>query len=241
MRVSRVYVDLALQVGSSVALPEAAAHYVRSVLRLKTEQTIILFDGSGDDFSCVLQEVSRKQVRVSIQSGTARDAESPLQIHLGLGISRGDRMDWSVQKAVELGVTQISPLFTERCVSRMDEDKKQQRSQHWQQIIHHAAEQSGRSRLPSLNKPQTLHDWLTQAHGMRVLLDPLAEQSWRDLPHPDAMLTVLIGPEGGLAEQERASALAQGFIAVRMGPRILRTETAVIAALSAVQSIWGDA
>ncbi|CAG0961631.1 partial Ribosomal RNA small subunit methyltransferase E, partial [Anaerolineae bacterium] len=216
------------------------AHYVRSVLRLKQQQSIVLFNGHGGEYLSRFSEVSRKAVRVEVEQYIDRDVESPLAVVLGLGISRGDRMDWSVQKAVELGVTQLTPLITERCVIKLNDDKKQQRLQHWQAIIHHAAEQSGRTRSPVITEIADLSDWIVQQQGVCVFLDPYAEQSLADLQPANNQITLLSGPEGGFSEQERQIAKAAGFIPVRMGARILRTETAVLSALTAVQTLWGD-
>lgn len=240
MRVSRLYVSASLIVGGRIELDDDAAHYVRTVLRLKQDQTILLFNGQGGEYLCRFSEVSRKTVRVEIEEFMARDVESPLAVTLGLGISRGDRMDWAVQKAVELGVTQLTPLVTERCVIKFNDDKKQQRLQHWQGIIQHAAEQSGRTRLPTLDEIAGLTDWASQQQDLRVFLDPYAEQSLADLHPENNRVTLLSGPEGGFSDQERQIARAAGFVPVRMGARILRTETAVLAALTAVQTLWGD-
>lgn len=240
MRVSRLYVNAPLNVGSRVELDDDAAHYVRSVLRLKQDQHIVLFNGGGGEYVSRFSEVSRKCVRVEIESFTQRDVESPLQVHLGMGISRGDRMDWAVQKAVELGVAKLTPLLTERCVTKLNDEKKTQRLQHWQHIVQHAAEQSGRTRLPEMNDIIDISDWLNQQQGLRVFLDPYAEYSLADLQPQNQRVTLLSGPEGGFSEQERQLAKAAGFIPVRMGARILRTETAVLSALAAVQTLWGD-
>lgn len=240
MRVSRLYVDTPLNTGGRLALDEDAAHYVRSVLRLKQDQEIVLFNGRGGEYLGRFSEVSRKSVRLAIESFSPRDVESPLQITLGMGISRGDRMDWAVQKAVELGVAQLTPLLTERCVTKLNDDKRQQRLQHWQHIVQHAAEQSGRTRLPNLGEIAGLPDWVSRQQGLRVFLDPHAEQTLADLTPPDQHVTLLSGPEGGFSDQERQFAKAAGFVPVRLGARILRTETAVLAALTAVQTLWGD-
>ncbi len=240
MRVSRLYISASLNLGSRIELDDDAAHYVRTVLRLKQDQTIVLFNGQGGEYLGRFSEVSRKTVRVEIEKFIARDVESPLAVTLGIGISRGDRMDWAVQKAVELGVTQLTPLVTERCVIKFNDDKKQQRLQHWWGIIQHAAEQSGRTRLPELSEIADLQDWVSQQEGLKVFLDPYAEQSLADLRPENNRVTLLSGPEGGFSEQERQIAKATGFIPVRMGARILRTETAVLAALTAVQTLWGD-
>lgn len=240
MRVSRLYVDAALNVGARLELDESAAHYVRSVLRLRQDQSVVLFNGRGGEYQCRFSEVSRKTVRVEIESVIERDVESPLTVTLGLGISRGDRMDWAVQKAVELGVAHIAPLVTERCVIKFNDDKKQQRLQHWQHIVQHAAEQSGRTRLPTLSDIGELSDWAMQQQDLRVFLDPHAAQALSDLQPTVGRITLLSGPEGGFSDRERHVAQLAGFVPVRMGPRVLRTETAVLTALTAVQTLWGD-
>lgn len=240
MRVSRLYVDAPLNVGARIELDDDAAHYVRTVLRLKTGDAIVLFNGRGGEYPSRFSEVSRKNVRVEIEHFNSRDVESPLQVNLGMGISRGDRMDWAVQKTVELGVAELTPLFTERCVTKLTEEKKQQRWLHWLHILQHAAEQTGRTRLPVLGEINQLYDWLDKPKGLRVFLDPYATQSLADLQPIDQQITLLSGPEGGFSDVEREIAVAAGFVPVRMGPRILRTETAVISALSAVQTLWGD-
>lgn len=240
MRVSRLFVSQSLKVGDHIELDDDAAHYLRSVLRLKPQQTIIVFNGSGGEYSGQLSEVSRKTVRIAIEQFFDRDVESSLTINLGLGISRGDRMDWAVQKAVELGATELTPLMTERCVIKFDADKKQQRLQHWRHIVQHATEQSGRTRLPTLQPIITIGDWLASQSGLRIFLDPYAAASLADLQPQDGRVTLLTGPEGGFSEAERQQARQIGFIPVRLGARILRTETAALSALTAVQTLWGD-
>jgi 16S rRNA (uracil1498-N3)-methyltransferase len=240
MRVSRLYVDLPLELNEQVELDDDSGHYVRTVLRLKKDDAVILFNGNGGEYVCVLAEVSRKTVLVSVKSWTDRSVESPLQVILGLGISRGDRMDLSVQKAVELGTCCITPLMTERCVVQFKGDKKPQRLQHWQKIAQHAAEQSGRTVLPELTEITALQNWVSHQQGLKVFLDPYAEKSLSELQPDDMKVTLLTGPEGGFSDQERSIAKAAGFIPVRLGSRILRTETATIAALAAVQMLWGD-
>ncbi|PPD33254.1 MAG: 16S rRNA (uracil(1498)-N(3))-methyltransferase [Methylomonas sp.] len=240
MRVARLYVSTSLNVGGRLELDDDAAHYVRSVLRLKQDQSIMLFNGQGGEYLGRFSEVSRKQVRVEIDSFSPRDVESTLWVTLGMGISRGDRMDWAVQKAVELGVNQLTPLLTERCVTKLNHDKKQQRLHHWQHIAQHAAEQSGRTRLTEMADIAELTDWVPLQQGLRVFLDPYAECSLADLQPDNQRVTLLSGPEGGFSEQERQCAQLAGFVPVRMGARILRTETAVLSALTAVQTLWGD-
>jgi len=240
MRISRLYVNDALTSGKKIELTNESAHYLRSVLRLKKGQDIMLFNGPGGEYLCRLQEVSRKRVWGNILNYVERNVESRLTIRLGLGISRGDRMDWSIQKSVELGVNRITPILTARCIVKYNEDKKQQRLNHWRSIAQHATEQSGRTLLPTITEIDRLPDWITVQRGSKVFLDPYAKCSLADL-HPDNdQITLLSGPEGGFTEQERDTAKLNGFIPVRLGQRILRTETAALAALSAVQMLWGD-
>jgi 16S rRNA (uracil1498-N3)-methyltransferase len=240
MRVSRLYVPLPLTPNEQVELNEDAGHYVRTVLRLKKDDGIILFNGKGGEYVGVLSEVSRKSVLVAVKSWSDRSVESPLHITLGLGISRGDRMDWSVQKAVELGVNKITPIMTERCVVQLKGEKKPQRLQHWQKIVQHAAEQSGRTVLPELGEIAAIQNWVGQQHGLKLFLDPYAESLLTQLQPSNMQVTLLTGPEGGFTDQERNIAKAAGFISVRLGSRILRTETAAIGAIAAVQMLWGD-
>ena len=240
MRVSRLYVPLHLVPNKQVELDDDSGHYVRTVLRLKKDDAIILFNSKGGEYVCVLSEISRKAVLVSVKSWSDRSVESPLQVTLGLGISRGDRMDLSVQKAVELGANCITPLLTDRCVVQFKGEKKPQRLLHWQKIVQHAAEQSGRTVLPELAEIAALQNWVGNQHGLKVFLDPYAECSLVQLQPDDMKVTLLTGPEGGFTDQERNLAKVAGFIPVRLGSRILRTETAAIAALAAVQMLWGD-
>lgn len=240
MRVSRLYIPQPLQVGGSVQLDETRAHYLRSVLRLKQDHEVILFNGMGDEYFCRLDEVSRKTVSARVESRIERNVETPLKVILGIGVSRGDRMDWAIQKAVELGVASLTPLVTERCVIKFDEDKKQQRQAHWRGIIQHAAEQSGRTILPELADLADLPKWASEQTGLRLFLDPYADFSLADLRPEGETVTLLSGPEGGFSEAERESAESAGFIPAKLGGRILRTETAVLAALAAVQALWGD-
>ncbi|MFK5947497.1 MAG: 16S rRNA (uracil(1498)-N(3))-methyltransferase [Methylococcales bacterium] len=240
MRISRLYTPDILNTGQKLELKDDNAHYVRTVLRLKKDQAITLFNSRGGEFLSVINEVSRKRVEVSIVEAIDRTAESPLSVTLGLGISRGDRMDWAVQKAVELGVNNITPLITERCVVKFKAEKKQQRLQHWKKIAQHAAEQSGRTILPKFNEVSSIEGWVKEQKGLKVFLDPYAEQSFINLKPNRQSVTLLSGPEGGFSAQEKELAIDAGFTPVRLGNRVLRTETAVLAALSAVQMLWGD-
>jgi 16S rRNA (uracil1498-N3)-methyltransferase len=240
MRVSRLYTSADLALGKQLELDDENGHYVRTVLRLKKEAEIILFNGKGGEYLCTVIEVTRKAVMISINKWLDRSVESPLRVTLGLGISRGDRMDLSVQKAVELGVNFITPLLTERCVVQFKGEKKPQRLLHWQKIVQHAAEQSGRTTLPNLIEIEHLQQWVDKQQGLKVFLDPYAELTLADITPIDNQVALLTGPEGGFSNKERDIAKAAGFIPVRMGSRILRTETASLAALAAVQMLWGD-
>jgi len=248
MRVSRLYTPAPLVTGKLIELDDDNGHYVRTVLRLKKDAEVILFNGQGGEFLCTVSEVSRKAVLIAVEQWIERSVESPLQVILGLGISRGDRMDLTVQKAVELGVNQITPLLTERCLVQFKSEKKPQRLLHWQKIVQHAAEQSGRTALPVLLEVEQLQNWAGKQQGLKVFLDPYAETTLTELkpetmkacPERSRRVTLLTGPEGGFSDQERELAKASGFIPVRLGARILRTETASIAALAAVQLLWGD-
>lgn len=240
MRISRLYTPMQLAAGKLIELDDDSGHYVRTVLRLKKDNQIILFNGQGGEYLCTVAEAGRKTVLISVGQMDDRTVESPLQVTLGLGISRGDRMDLTVQKAVELGVNRITPLLTERCVVQFKGEKKPQRLLHWQKIVQHAAEQSGRTRLPELLEIESLENWLGSQQGLKVLLDPYAVTTLSDLKTETMKVTLLTGPEGGFSNQERELAKASGFIPVRLGARILRTETASLAALSAIQLLWGD-
>ncbi|MGZ8095355.1 MAG: 16S rRNA (uracil(1498)-N(3))-methyltransferase [Methylosarcina sp.] len=240
MRISRLYVPFPLSVGLHIELDDDSAHYVKTVLRLKKDAELLLFNGEGGEFLSVLREVSRSRVLIHVDRWVDRSVESSLQVFLGLGISRGDRMDWSVQKAVELGVNRITPIQTERCLVQFKSEKKPQRLLHWQKIVQHATEQSGRTHLPELQPIATIHEWLDHQQGLKVFLDPYATTSLADLSPEQSRVTLLTGPEGGFADHERTRAEAAGFIPVRLGARILRTETASLAALAAVQMLWGD-
>ncbi len=241
MRVSRLYVVNELASGQSITLQEEAAHYLRTVLRLKKGQELVLFNGRGGEFSSVLVEVSKKKVIAAVQEYSERTAESVLSVALGVGISRGDRMDWAMQKAVELGAVRITPLQMERCLVKFTgDDKKQLRLQHWRHIVQHAAEQSGRTRLAEIDGIESLPGWVARQEGLKLFCDPSAERSLADVQPENNMVTLLSGPEGGFTARERESAQEAGFVPIRLGPRILRTETAVLTALSAVQTLWGD-
>lgn len=239
MRLSRFFVTLPLSLGSH-SLPEATAHYISRVLRLSEGAAVQLFDGSGREFLGHLSQINKKHVQVVLTQELLGVPESPLDIHLGQGLSRGERMDWVIQKATELGVAQITPLFTERSEVRLNPERTEKRLAHWQQIAISACEQCGRSRLPQINAPQPVTQWLSaQQAEVRLVLQPATQPL--ELTTSPCSLALLVGPEGGLSEMEIAQAQALHFQAWQLGPRILRTETAPVAALAIAQHLWGDA
>ena len=238
MRLSRFFVDQPLSLGQH-ELPEAQAHYIGRVLRLAVGDAVQLFDGSGQEFLGQLSEVGKKSVRVELTEQFDGQAESLLRVHLGQGLSRGERMDWAIQKATELGVAVITPVVSERCEVLLKDERADKRLSHLRQIAISACEQCGRSVRPVIHPPLLLSDWLRQTEAdLKLVLHPVAEPL-SSHPKP-ASLAFLIGPEGGLSETEVDQAKAAGFHAARLGPRVLRTETAPVVALSVAQQLWGD-
>ena len=218
----------------------ATQHVVRA-LRLKPGALLMLFNGAGGEYAAILQPTSGATAKVLVGDFIARDAESPLTVTLAQAISRGERMDYAIQKAVELGVSHIQPLVTEFCVVKIHQERVDKRLAHWQGIIISACEQCGRTRVPTIGAPAPYPSWLAGcASAVKLVLDPYAAQGLSHLPPPAGDITLLIGPEGGLSDTELAQAQHAGFIPVRLGARMLRTETAPVAALAAVQTLWGD-
>jgi 16S rRNA (uracil1498-N3)-methyltransferase len=243
MRTIRVFHSEPLKGKERVALDAAAAKHLLTVLRLKPGAEFVLFDGSGFEYGVVLELADKKQALVKILKIHGPVVESPLHVTLVQGVSRGERMDYTVQKAVELGVTAIVPVLTGRSVVKLDEAGAEKKRGHWQAVATSACEQSGRVRVPDVALPEPLINYLgkQREHGLRLLLDPLAESGLEGFGRPsDAKVSLLVGPEGGLSDQEIALAAQAGFKAMRLGPRILRTETAALVALSLLQSSWGD-
>ncbi|MDY6978488.1 MAG: 16S rRNA (uracil(1498)-N(3))-methyltransferase [Pseudomonadota bacterium] len=240
MRIPRLYQDCPLAVGASIELDETAVRHAIQVLRLKPDDRLILFNGDGHNYPARLTAISKKQATARIEDATAADNESPLQTHLALGIAKGERMDYALQKAVELGINRLTPLLTKRCVVQLDEKREQKRRQHWQGIIRGACEQSGRARLPQLDPVMSYSEFLdTPLTGQRMILDPRSDRSLSDCTRPQQLI-LMIGPEGGFTQTEREMAYQHDATGIRLGPRILRTETAVVAGLTAAQALWGD-
>lgn len=242
MHTPRIYQEEELEVGQSITLDRNAANHVSRVLRMKRGDQLILFNGRGGEYNATLEKVDRNATCAHIDTYSSRITESPLSITLLQGISRGERMDYTIQKAVELGVAEIIPLFTERCTVQLKDDRVIKKLHHWRGVAISACEQSGRTRIPAIRTPLSLQQYL-QEHpttGTALLLDPGATQGFTSLAHPDSRVTLLIGPEGGLSHGEIEHARQAGFLGVRLGPRILRTETAALVACTALQTLWGD-
>lgn len=232
-----------LTIGQTTALSEnAAAHAIR-VMRLKAGDTLILFSGDGFDYQCALTDIEKKAAYAEVQSRTAVSNESPLNIRLLQGISSGDRMDYTIQKAVELGITEIFPLMTDRSVTKLSGDRAGKRVEHWQGVAIAACEQSGRAVIPPVHAPVTLAQWLgqheTQA-SLNILLNPVGAKRLAQIDKPSCHIHMLIGPEGGLSPGEIALASQNNFQSIVLGPRILRTETAAVTAIASMQTLWGD-
>jgi 16S rRNA (uracil1498-N3)-methyltransferase len=238
-----VYVDAPLAAGERVILEGNAASHVSRVLRLRVGEALTLFNGAGGEYAASIDAARGGRLTVAVGEPRAVERESPLTLTLAQGVSRGERMDLVVQKATELGVSGIVPLFTERSVVRLGAQQAERKLNHWRAIAIAACEQSGRNRLPKVAPPLSLADLLRSGadrEGGRLLLSPGATSRLDALPHPATSVTVLIGPEGGLTDAEQEAAVAAGFLPVRLGPRVLRTETAAIAALTWLQTRFGD-
>lgn len=241
MRLTRLYVEAALHAGIDLQLPVETGHYLVSVLRAKVGQAVILFNNTGIEAQAVLQSIDRKTVRVSVNEVLIVERESPLNIHLAIGISRGERMDFVLQKSTELGVSSITPLLCERSEVKLQGERQEKKQQHWQKVIISACEQSGRTRLPNFNAPAMLENCLASDNSEQRLV--LHHRSNGHLPAHNcapASVLLLIGPEGGLSENEIVQAEQAGCVPWTLGPRVLRTETAPLTALSILQYQWGD-
>lgn len=243
MRIPRIYQTSMVpwQLGAEIELDPEAAHHVGRVLRMSAGQPIELFNGDGHNYAATITTIAKRGISVKIVEVAPNPTESPLQVHLAQGISRGERMDFVLQKSVELGVYEITPLFTERCTVKLSGERLLKKQQQWQRIVISACEQSGRSFVPKVNLPLSMQQWLAQLpKGLRLTLDPYATEPLQQLTEHPKQLTLLIGPEGGLTEDEVALASAHHFLPVHLGPRVLRTETAALTALSVIQYQFGD-
>lgn len=241
MPISRFYCPHRLGPGQILDLPPEAAHHAAKVLRMETGQEVTLFNGEGGEYRAVITHLGKKGVTVKITAFHPCEIESPLEITLAQAVSSGDRMDFTLQKAVELGIRHIQPLLSERCVVKLSGERAERRVQHWQNVVTSACEQCGRNHVPQVAPILSLPNWLGQKPtGVSLLLSPVAEHSLASLPRPEGPVILLIGPEGGLSPNEIHMAQTTGFAPARLGPRVLRTETAALAALAAMQALWGD-
>ncbi|MBT5231698.1 MAG: 16S rRNA (uracil(1498)-N(3))-methyltransferase [Methylococcales bacterium] len=237
MRVTRLYIDATLDVGQCIALNQASSHYLTTVLRAKQNHNITLFNGQGGEYDGTITTLHKRTSMISINGFTDISRESNCPVTLLQGISRQDRMDFSIQKATELGVQQIIPVFCQRSQKLTNPEKKHD---HWQGIIISACEQSGRTQLPLLRPPQTLSETLQQPYDLGLFLDTTSTTPWHQITPKGINIATLIGPEGGFTEEEQGLIKEQQFQAISLGPRILRTETAALAAITLVMHTWGD-
>jgi 16S rRNA (uracil1498-N3)-methyltransferase len=237
----RVYVDLDLREGETVALPEGAYQHLVVVLRRVRDDPVILFNGRGGEYAVTIDSLAKKTVTVRVREFRDVQRESPLDVTLAQAVSKGERMDFTIQKAVELGVTSIQPLVTDHVVVRLNEERWLRKQEHWQSIAVSACEQSGRTRVPRVAAVVDLRDWLNAvpANAVKLVLAPGVAPSAKLKPAGQPIV-LLVGPEGGLSEMEMKLADLSGFTSLSLGPRVLRTETAGMVALATIQSVWGD-
>lgn len=239
----RIFQPFSLMSGKRFLLNSAASHHVAGVLRARLGDTLVLFNGEGGEYPATIIHIEHKQVEVELGIHSLREVESPLKLHLGQGISRGEKMDFTLQKAVELGVNAVTPLVTERCNVRPAKERFEKKIKHWRAIAVHACEQCGRNQVPEIFAPMMLADWVeTVAVEQAFVLDPKAGCALKQYLSGRSFSesALMVGPEGGLTIQEIECAKNRGFLPVSLGPRILRTETAGLAAISALQCLAGD-
>src|SRR3984885_8241194 len=242
MRLTRVFIETELQSGQRLTVEGSAGNHIVRVLRLRVGDTLTLFNGHGGEYGGRIEEMPRHTLQVTVIEHRNDERESPFQLTLAQGISRGERMDWVVQKATELGVTRIVPVFTERSMVKLDATQATRKVQHWRGIAIAACEQSGRNVVPEIADPVSVYERLERRSKseLELILLPGGAARIDDLAAGAAGATVLIGPEGGLAQVEQDTALRSGFTPVRLGPRVLRTETAAVCALTLLQQKFGD-
>lgn len=242
MSMPRFYCPSQLAIGTTVRLPDNAAVHACRVLRLEESDDVILFNGDGKDYLCQLLSIKKSEVTAIVTAMQEIERESALKVTLAQAISSGDRMDFTIQKAVEMGVTAIQPIASQRSVVKLSGDRAEKRREHWQNVVISACEQSGRAIVPQVAAPLSLANWLgtTPAFSLGITLSPTATQTLQELPKPTGEICLLIGAEGGLTQEEIDLAATHHFTPVRLGKRILRTETAALAALAAIQTLWGD-
>ena len=243
MSTSRLFSPIQLRANAELSFGSEQARYVGRVLRLRPGDALTVFDGNGGEYPATIGTITKQELNLSVGEHISRSAESPLRIRLVQGVSRGERMDIVVQKATELGVQRISPVLTDFSVVKLEPDRAAKRRDHWQKVAQSACEQCRRNIVPAIDAPQSLLDWFGDNAGsdkLQLILRADASDSMPAINVPGNDLTILIGPEGGFSEAEYERATVAGLRAVRLGPRIMRTETAALAAISIAQATWGD-
>ncbi|CAH8227067.1 16S rRNA (uracil(1498)-N(3))-methyltransferase [Vibrio aestuarianus] len=241
MRIPRIYHPTPISQLGTIALSDDAAGHIGRVLRMQVGQEVLLFDGSGAEFPATISEVTKKGVLVEVAERVESSCESPLNLHLGQVISRGDKMEFTIQKSVELGVNTITPLISERCGVKLDAKRFEKKLEQWQKIAISACEQCGRNTVPVIRPIMQLEAWCAeQSDALKLNLHPRAKYSINTLPEPVTKVRLLIGPEGGLSAQEIRMTEEYQFEETLLGPRVLRTETAALTAITALQVRFGD-
>ena len=241
--VPRLYADVPLSSGTGIDLDKEQAHYVGRVLRLKPGDDVHLFNGRDGEWRCAVAAIERNRVSLVVEEALDNNRESPRRVHLVQGISRGERMDLVMQKATELGVSRITPVLTDHGMVRLDDKRSEKRQLHWQSVANSACEQCGRIRPPDVDLPQPLNNWLGANLGgdsLKLILHTVGGKPLADYNPGEQALCLLVGPEGGFSEREMDDARVAGFHPASLGPRVLRTETAAISAITAAQFPWGD-
>jgi len=245
MRLPRIYLDQTLRKDAIYELTDDSAHHIITVLRMRKGQQLILFNGQGGQFTAEIVCTAKKRVEIRAGEYYPINLESALKITLAQGISRGQRMDYTIQKSVELGVTCIVPVITEFCAVHLNNERMLKKYDHWKKIIVGACEQSGRNKIPLLEEVQNIEDWVSQnsdqhTNKLKLILQPESGLQLSKLDRAVEHLTLLVGPEGGFSQREYELAQKNGYQGLKLGPRILRTETAALAAISMCQTLWGD-
>lgn len=243
MRIPRIFIDEPLRAGIVVLLPEQGGEHVARVLRLERGHPLILFNGDGHEYDATLASLAKRAVTAEVERVREVDRESKLHITLAQGVARGEKMDWILQKATELGVARVVPLVTERTEVKLDEERAERRVAHWRSVVAGACEQSGRTRVPHIEMPVRLDRWLSDLGddaALRLALLPEGDAVLREFAQMDDGVVLCVGPEGGFSENDVGLLKHARFHGLRLGPRILRTETAGIAAMAALQALAGD-
>lgn len=237
---TRIYIQQPLAVGASIELPDEAVRHLVQVLRMAAGETLTAFNGEGGEYACTLTAVARRSATMAINSFDAVSREAPLAVTIAQCVSKGDRMDYALQKATELGAAAFIPVLSSHGVVKLDGERWEKKVEHWRGVVISAAEQSGRTRVPTVGTPIAFDALLTQPQkGTQLILAPEAGLQLGELPRPES-ITALIGPEGGFSDSELQLAERKGWQRLGLGPRVLRTETAPVALLAALQARFGD-